>query len=59
MDVFCAVPPSSRRFRFGEGLELVEQQWLVQEINNHIAAVQVRRGWGLGRLEESEDRRQT
>ncbi|KAG2493916.1 hypothetical protein HYH03_007852 [Edaphochlamys debaryana] len=30
------------RFRFGEGLETVEQQWLVGEINDHIAAVQGR-----------------
>ena len=30
-------PPLSR---FGEGLELVEQQWLVCEINNHLEGVQ-------------------
>ncbi|GLC59967.1 hypothetical protein PLESTB_001559000 [Pleodorina starrii] len=27
------------KYRFGEGLELVEQQWIVQEVNAHIAAV--------------------
>lgn len=26
--------------RFGEGLELEEQQWLVSEINSHIEEVQ-------------------
>ncbi|GIL85278.1 hypothetical protein Vretimale_10750 [Volvox reticuliferus] len=30
------------KYRFGEGLELVEQQWLVCEINEHIAAVKGR-----------------
>ncbi|KAG2424567.1 hypothetical protein HXX76_014447 [Chlamydomonas incerta] len=30
------------RYRFGEGLEMVEQQWLVQEINDQIADLQGR-----------------
>eukprot|EP00198_Chlamydomonas_reinhardtii_P000872 XP_001690207.1 predicted protein [Chlamydomonas reinhardtii] len=30
------------RHRFGEGLEMVEQQWLVQEINDQIAELQGR-----------------
>ena len=25
-----------KRYRFGEGLELPEQQWLAQEINVHL-----------------------
>lgn len=32
-------PPSLQgvnKFRFGEGLELPEQQWLVYEINSHL-----------------------
>ncbi|KAF5832434.1 kinase-like domain-containing protein [Dunaliella salina] len=28
-----------RKHRFGEGLELMEQQWLVQEINSHVEAL--------------------
>lgn len=29
------------RHRFGEGLELIEQQWLVSEVNDFIASMQV------------------
>lgn len=32
---------AANRHRFGEGLEMVEQQWLVQEINDQIAELQV------------------
>jgi len=30
--------------RFGEGLELIEQQWLAEEINSHVEGLGVEGG---------------